>query len=115
MARKNLNWTMKQGTYEPQTLTFESAPGVPIDVSGYTFSGMGRRDPEDAMKAFDLAFDMTNAVTGEVIMYVDEAVSSALDLTLGDTFKYDAEYINADGRTIEACYGQIKMIREITR
>ena len=66
MAAGLLNILIEQGTTFERTLTVESVPGTPLNLTGYTFAGRMKRNFTDANAAATFSFTITNAAAGEV-------------------------------------------------
>ncbi len=93
-------------------LTFLDADDVAIDVSGYTFTGQVREDPDDETALADFTFDTTDAATGIV-----DAIIAAED-TADFPFPfvhYDIQYANDAGEITTAPRGRLRMIKDVTR
>jgi hypothetical protein len=91
MAAGSLNLLIEQGADFSRTLTIESTPGTPLDITGFTFRGKLRREYADANAAASFSFTITNGAGGVVQMTANNAVTSGLP---AETLKYDVEMVS---------------------
>ena len=66
MAAGQLNILVEQGATFERTLTVESVPGTPLNLTGYAFAGKMKKNFTDANAAATFSFTITNAAAGQV-------------------------------------------------
>ena len=66
MAAGQLNILVEQGATFARTLTIESTPGVPLNLTGYTFAGVMKRNFTDANAAATFGLTVANVSLGTV-------------------------------------------------
>lgn len=92
MAAALCNILVEQGATFSKTLTIESSPGTPLNVSAYTFTGAMKRSLVDSQAAATFSFDKTNAATGVVVWTLTAAQTANI---AAQVHKYDVNMINS--------------------
>ena len=94
MAAGQHNILLEEGSAFTRILTIESAPGVPINLTGYTFAAKMKRNIADAEPALTFTIAVSNAAAGQVAWTATSAQTLALapqvhhydvDMTHGST------------------------------
>lgn len=88
MAAGQLNILIEQGATFSRTLTIESTPGVPLNLTGYTFAGQVRRSYTDANAAATFGLTVANVSLGTVNWTMIPLQTQAL---IPQTYRYDIE------------------------
>jgi hypothetical protein len=96
MAAGLLNILVEQGATFSRTLTVESTPNTPINLTNYTFAGKMRRNLADATAAVSFTLTVSNAAQGQVLWTLTAAQTDALAPQI---HRYDIE-MTAPGGTV---------------
>jgi hypothetical protein len=91
-----LNILLEQGATFSRTITVEQTPGVPLNLTGYTFAGQMRRNYTDANAAATFAITVTNAALGQASWGL---TANQTDALIPQTHRYDIELIQASSGT----------------
>lgn len=78
MAAGQLNILIEQGATFTRTLTIEQTAGVPLNLTGYTFSGKLKRNYTDANAAATFGLTVANAAAGTVTWTLTSTQTAAL-------------------------------------
>jgi hypothetical protein len=109
--------TIYQGTTFKVLLAIKDSDGLPVDITSYTFEGMGRRKVTDLAESFEFDFTILNQTTnrGQVEMELTPADSSAVAVTDFRTiFLYDVEV--DDGSDVSRILqGRVEFVAEVTK
>jgi hypothetical protein len=112
-----LDLYIQQGTTFDLTLLWESAPGTPINLTGYV-ARMDIRAGEEASVP-EMTLNTTNAriilggVAGTIRLLVTDTDTAAL--TAGGNYVYDLELESGSGATTRVLEGKVTIDREVTR
>jgi hypothetical protein len=96
MAAGLLNILIEQGATFSRTLTVESAPGTPINLTGYTFAGKMRKNLTDTTAAVAFTLSVSSASSGQVLWTLSATQTDAL---APQVHRYDIE-MTAPGGTV---------------
>ena len=96
MAAGLLNILIEQGATFSRTLTVESSPGTPINLTGYTFAGKMRKNLSDATAAVSFTLSISNAAAGQVLWTL---TATQTDSLAPQVHRYDIE-MTAPGGTV---------------
>jgi len=91
MAAGSLNILVEQGATFTRTLTIESTPGVPLNLTGYTFAGKMKRHLTDANAAASFSLTVANAAAGTLSWSMS---ASTTDTLAPQIHRYDIEMTN---------------------
>lgn len=91
MAAGLLNILVEQGSTFSRTITVESTPGVPLNLTGYTFAGKMKRHLTDANAAATFTLTTANAAAGTLNWTLS---STATDALAPQIHRYDIEMTN---------------------
>lgn len=123
MPAGKLNLYIEQGSDFSRILTFKS-DGIPVDLTGSTFSGSIRKTISDASKILDFTCELLNQVvnTGQVKISLTNSQTSQIPLKaqrtakrVTESFAYDIEITWSDGRIERALEGVVEVSPEVTR
>lgn len=78
MAAGLLNILIEQGATFTRTLTIESTPGTPLNLTGYTFAGKMKRQYTDANAAATFGLTVANVSAGTVNWTLTNTQTDAL-------------------------------------
>ena len=106
------DFDLVRGDTFKKRLTFQDANEDPIDVSGYTFAGQVRADPDDEEALADFTFDTTDAADGIVDAII--APEDTADFPF-PYVHYDIQYTDDNGVVTTAPRGRLRMIKDVTR
>ena len=118
---QRLDLQLRQGaTFGPYTLRIATAAGEPVDVTGKTFAGQIRKRALDATVGKSFAFVVTDAAAGVVTWQM--AAADTAQIVAGEStsspdsrYVYDVEMTDASGRVEPLLWGDIIVLREVTR
>lgn len=88
------NILLEEGSNFQRILTIESSPGVPLNLTGYTFASKMKRNIADSVPALTFTIAVSNAAAGQVTWSATAAQTAALapqvhhydvDMTHGST------------------------------
>lgn len=97
MAAGQLNILVEQGATFSRTLTVESTPGVPLNLTGYTFAGKMKRHYSDANAAATFGLAVSNAAQGQVAWTLTAQQTDAL---AAQVHVYDIEMTATSSGTV---------------
>lgn len=100
-----------QGANYSVGLIIRNLAGVATNITGYTFEGEIRSQPDDTVVA-NFVFTITNAIAGQVSMTLSAVTTEAL--TPGP-YVYDVKMTRTDGFVIRILQGQCPVIAEVTQ
>lgn len=78
MAAGLLNILLEEGSNFIRIITIESDPGVPVNITGYTFAAKMKRNIADSTPALTFSIAVSNAVAGQVLWTATAAQTAAL-------------------------------------
>lgn len=107
---------LEQGTTWRQPFTWESSPGVPVDLTGWTARMQVRETASSPAVLLDLTTSnnglVISALTGTITTHVTDTVTSALSFT---SAVYDLELIDPSGNVTRLVRGNVMLSPEVTR
>ena len=106
------NFSIDQGATLLKTIAIQSAPGVALNITGYTFRGQMREDYDSATVVATFAITITNAATGTIQVSLTDTITAAI--TAG-TYLYDIEYVDPAGSVTRLLEGKATVKPEVTR
>ena len=92
MAAGLLNILVEKGADFSRTLTIESAPGVPLNLTNYTFAGHMKRNFTDTTYAATFSVATANVTLGTVNWTLGHAATANL---IAQTHHYDVNMVNS--------------------
>lgn len=112
---------IRQGaTFGPLTLTFKNPDGSAVNLTGCSLSGQIRKTALSAsiVQAFSAA--ITNAAGGVATLTIDAAATAGIPAGespagVDSRYVYDVELVDSQGRVIPVLYGDVIVLREVTR
>jgi hypothetical protein len=116
--------SISQGSDFTLGVTIKDSAGVPIDLTGHTFSGQIRKTASDSTIQASFSFTLLDQVTdtGRVDIELPAAVSSALLLDKSKsasrkitTMTYDVESEDGSGKIVRWLEGLAKISPEVTK
>jgi hypothetical protein len=117
MAAAKLNLYIEQGATFSKTLTFKDGAGVPIDITGWVFSGQVRRaySSSDILETFTFVTSNQITNTGEVVVSLTSAETMAIPADYKvSTYAYDIE--TTVGATVtRVVEGSVSFSAEVTK
>lgn len=96
MAAGLLNILVEQGASFSRTLTIESTPGTPLNLTGYSFAGKMRKNLADATAAVAFTLSISDAANGQVLWTL---TPTQTDTLAAQVHRYDIE-MTAPGGTV---------------
>lgn len=90
MAAGQLNILIEAGATFSRTLTIESTPGVPLNLTGYSFDGKVKRSYVDANASAVFGLTVTDAAAGTVAWTLTPQQTQTL---APQTYRYDIEML----------------------
>ena len=110
MAAGLLNILLEEGSTFTRIITIEGAPGVPVDITGYTFAARMKRNLADAVPALTFSIGVSNAAAGQVLWTATAAQTAAL---APQVHFYDVDMTHA-GTTTRILEGQAWVSPSVT-
>ena len=105
MAAGLLNILVEKGADFSRTLTIESTPGVPLNLTNYSFTGHMKRNFTDSTYAATFNIVIANVALGTVNWTLPHAATANL---VAQTHHYDINMINSVGNiTIRLLEGDV--------
>ena len=108
-----LDITIEQGSDFRRVLTITDQGGTPIDLTGYTFRGQGRKNYQDALPAFTFTFLITGV--GTVSWTLTNDALTSLSLSYDEKFRYDVEMVSSGGIVKRIISGFATVSPEVTK
>jgi hypothetical protein len=112
---------IRQGaTFGPVTATMRNPDTTPVDLTGCTIRGKIRKKALDAAVVATLTCTITNAVGGVYEFGLTDEQTAAIDAgeymaSSASKYVWDLEMEDAAGRVLPLYYGQVTVLREVTR
>lgn len=112
-----LNLQVDQGTDFFRLLTFRDQLNAPINLTGFTFSGMARQNYTDPNASFTFSFVVRNqgTNTGEVEFWIYKAQTQGIVISQQQKYYYDIERTSPGNLTDRVMQGQITLLPEATK
>lgn len=112
---------IRQGaTFGPLTLTFKNPDGSAVNLTGCSLTGQIRKQAlsSTVVQAFTAA--ITDAAAGVATLTIDAVATAAIPaaetpISPDSRYVYDVELIDTQGRVIPVLYGDVVVLREVTR
>jgi hypothetical protein len=112
MSAAKLKLTIEQGTTFTRVLTFKTALGVAINLTGNTIAGQIRYTYADTSPAASFVVNLADAANGNITISLSDTSTSAL--TPGGAV-YDIERTKPDGTKSRILEGTVVIKPEVTR
>jgi hypothetical protein len=115
MPVEQLDIEIYQGDTFDWEITVQDSTGVPLDLTGYDFRGMGRKAYTDVTPAFTFVCtkDPNQTLnTGQLVISLSAIVTA--DIPKG-VYKYDIEIYKASGLVKKLYRGNATVIPEVTK
>lgn len=109
---QTIDFDLVRGDDFAMTLAFKDIDGSTLDVSGWSFLGQVRADPDTPTVLAEFAFDTTNAISGIVVCSL--AASDTADF-FGRFVCYDIQLTTDMGFVRTAPRGRLNVFKDVTR
>lgn len=106
------NFSIDQGTTLSKPIAIQSAPGVALGITGYTFRGQMREDYDSATVVAAFVITIVNAATGTIQVSLADTITAAIPAGI---YLYDIEYVDTSGSVTRLLEGKITIRPEVTR
>lgn len=108
----SVDFDLVRGDSFAVTLNFTDADGVAYDVSGWSFIGQVRSDPDSTTTLADFTFDLSTAADGTVIAQLAPEDTATFE---GRFVCYDIQLTTDTNFVRTAPRGRLNMIKDVTR
>lgn len=119
MAAGVLDLYIEQGATFTRTITLESAPATPIDLTGYTARGKIKTGATATTSVADFVCTISAPLTGVIIVSLTSTITAGIPTT-GDKYSSLAKYyydieIESGGVVTRILNGQVTVSPEVTK
>lgn len=110
---KQLDLLIKQGsTFGEYTIIIKDKDtGLPLNITGYTFSGKIKKSYSSPTVLAQIVFDLTNPTLGELTISIPANITSTLkgNADGNSEYVYDIEYTDTNGFVEPILYGNVEV------
>lgn len=118
---ERIDLRIRQGAdFGPVRGTMTNPDGSPVNLTGCTLRGMVKKKPSDTLPAATFAVTVTDALAGRYEFTLPN--TATFNLKAGpridapeSAYVWDMEMLDSQGRVVPLYYGDVQVLREITR
>lgn len=118
---ERIDLRIRQGAdFGPVRATMTNPDASPVNLTGCTLRGMVKKKPSDAQPAATFVVTVTDALAGQFAFTLPHAATFSLKAGARidapeSAYVWDLEMEDSLGRVVPLYYGDVQVLREVTR